>query len=182
MPPNKPKGGGSFGIVMLFVIVIVVILLIAAVVGVLMFSSTEEGEGGASAPGHEEDSSGEGVAAEGLEDYEGVWDGELIQYDEDDIPSGTWSATITVEDGQIQAMEYGLGNLDDGECTWSLFDVQATDTELSFSYTVEDDIDCVDNGEVTMEYISNDSLDITVTSVMDSSGITNTSEGTLSRK
>jgi hypothetical protein len=164
MPPAMPPPRkGNSGIVLLIVVVSVVLVLVVGVVGAFLWFGSRGGDSA-------------------LARYEGTWDGELVQYDASGVPMGTWSANISVAGDRVQAGEYGLsGGGDDGACTWDVANVVATESRLTFSYTVTGDPDCADNGEVTLAPAGQDAMATTVTNIM-GSGEESVSEGTLHRE
>ncbi|MFD0775966.1 hypothetical protein ACFQZ2_18690, partial [Streptomonospora algeriensis] len=182
-PPGgrPPGGGGNVGLVLVIISVCVAVLVVIGGIGVWLLA----GSGGSSTSGGQ-DSGGQGSDGQGSDGsvralYEGTWDGTLDQYDAGGNPVGTWSLTVEITDETIAAEEYGLDGPDDGRCTWRIPEAQGTESELTFSYSVSGDPDCVDNGQVTMEPAGGDSLDITVTSML-SDGSESESQGTLHRQ
>ncbi|MDA0565290.1 hypothetical protein LG943_13335 [Streptomonospora sp. S1-112] len=165
--PSGKRGGGNVGLVLVIISVCVAVLVVVGGVGLWLLSS----------------SGGSGGTAEesALAPYEGVWDGNLDQLDGSGAPMGVWSATITVSGDTVEGEEYNLVVTEDGRCTWEIHEVQPSETQMTFSYAVSTDPDCVDNGFVTLTPAGEDSLDITVSSVM-SDGTTSISEGTLYRE
>ncbi|NYI97074.1 hypothetical protein HNR12_003351 [Streptomonospora nanhaiensis] len=165
--PSGKGGGGNVGLVLVTISVCVAVLVVVGGVGLWLLSS----------------SGGSGGTAEqsALAPYEGVWDGDLDQLDAGGAPMGTWSATVTVSGDTVEGEEYNLGTEQDGRCSWEISEVQPSDTQMTFSYSVADDPDCVDNGFVTLVPAGEGMLDITVSSTM-SDGSTSVSEGTLYRE
>ncbi|MDT0301978.1 hypothetical protein [Streptomonospora wellingtoniae] len=169
-PPGgrPPGGGGNVGLILVIISVCVALLVVVGGIALVLLS-TPGGSGG--------QGSGGSVQAT----YEGTWDGTLDQYDGSGETMGTWSLTVEISDDKISAEEYGLGSTDDGRCAWEIADAQGTESSLTFTYSVANDPDCVDNGQVTLEPAGGDALDVTVTSVLED-GSESESEGTLQRQ
>ncbi|GAA4917804.1 hypothetical protein [Streptomonospora salina] len=171
-PPGgrPPGGGGNAGLVLVIASVCVAVLVVIGGVGLWLLS----GGGDVTASGGQ----GSDDSVQAL--YEGTWDGTLDQYDAAGGPMGTWSLTVEVGEETIAAEEYGLGGPEDGRCTWEISGAQGTGAQLTFGYTVADDPDCADNGDVVIEPSGGDSLDITVTGTLQDGSETE-SRGTLYR-
>ncbi|MUL41236.1 hypothetical protein FZ103_08595 [Streptomonospora sp. PA3] len=184
-PPGgrPPGGGGNAGLVLVIASVCVAVLVIVGGVAFVVLSSpgSSSGADGQSAGGQGSGEEGQDPSGGLQAVYEGTWDGTLDQYDSAGNTVGTWSLTVEIAGDTISAEEYGLGDTEDGRCTWEIADAQATESSFTFSYTVADDPDCVDNGQVVMEPAGDDSLDVTVTSVF-SDGTQSESTGTLHRQ
>ncbi|GAA1756348.1 MULTISPECIES: hypothetical protein [Streptomonospora] len=169
-PPGgrPPGGGGNVGLILVVISVCLAVLVVVGGIAFVLLSSS----GG---------SGGQGAGGSVQETYEGTWDGTLDQYDSAGNTMGTWSLTVEISGEKISAEEYGLGGTDDGRCTWEISDAQGTESSLTFTYSVANDPDCVNNGQVTLEPAGGDALDVKVTSVLED-GSESDSEGTLQRQ
>ncbi|MFC7743508.1 hypothetical protein ACFQXA_24920 [Nocardiopsis composta] len=101
----------------------------------------------------------------------------MTQYDADGEPWAGWTMHLTIEQGEVtEASESGLTS-GDGACTWEPGPASVSGDQLSFSYTVAGDPDCVDNGEVVLRDTGG-AIEAEVTSLMTDGG-TAYADGTL---
>ncbi|GAB3446609.1 hypothetical protein GCM10027570_18170 [Streptomonospora sediminis] len=166
---RPPGGGGNVGLVLVIACVFLAILVVVAGVGLWLWS----GSGGSAGASGEQGADTGGVQAQ----YQGTWDGDLDQHDSAGNYTSTWSLTVDIEGNTISAEEYGLMGSEDSRCTWEIQNAQASESSLTFSYTVADDPDCADNGDVTLTPTGDGDLAVEVSSMLSSGE--NISTGTL---